>query len=71
METKPQGILGGLIPHLGTRSYADQLSFWESFRKQHRERVANTEAQLCPELFTEVDKQIARLKPMAATGGVK
>lgn len=60
--------LDGLVPFLASLPTADQLCFWTGFRKVHRARIAETRAELCPELLAEVDAVIARLKSF---GGVK
>ena len=55
--------LDGLVPFLDSLPPADLLCFWNGFRREHRARIAATEAELCPELLAEVDAVIARLKP--------
>ena len=49
-----EALIGGMTTY-------EQLKFWQSFRRIHRARIANTEAELSPELMTALDAHINRL----------
>lgn len=46
----------------------EQLKFWQKFRTIHRQRIAKTEAALCPDVLGAVDKVIEDLRMRVATG---
>lgn len=60
--------LDGILAFLKNMDATEQLKFWRKFRVTHRQRIANTEAALCPELLAAVDKQIKELQLLISQG---
>lgn len=66
MNDEETHVLDGLLGFLREKSAKEQLRFWEKFRETHRNRIASTDAPLCPQLLYAVDEQIEALRPLAA-----
>lgn len=57
-----------ILAFLSAFTVLEQIQFWTAFKKKHRERIGNTEAEFCPALLAAVDEQIARLYALRGVG---
>ena len=61
-DSDPEVVLEVRKLFLLSKPPREQLHFWQLFRTTHREKIAKTQAPLCPDLLAAVDAHIERLK---------
>jgi len=54
-------VMSSLDGFIKTMTVMEQLHFWRLFRTVHRDRIAKTQAPLCPDLLAALDKHIEQL----------
>lgn len=57
-----------ILAFLSAFTVLEQIKFWTAFKEKHRERIGNTEAEVCPALLTAVDEQLQRLYAILVRG---
>lgn len=65
---KKRNALDAILAPVKALPEVEQLKFWRKFRSIHRQRIAKTEAALCPDVLAAVDKVIEDLRLRVATG---
>jgi hypothetical protein len=63
-----ENALDAMLAPVKAMPPGEQLKFWRRFRTIHRQRIAKTEAALCPDVLGAVDKVIEDLRMQVATG---
>ena len=65
---KKEKQLDTLLAPIKALPATEQLTFWRKFRTVHRQRIAKTEAALCPDVLAAVDDTIKSLQHRLAQG---
>ena len=60
-DSDPEVVLEVMKLFLTSKPPNEQLHFWRLFRATHRNKIAKTEAPLCPDLLAAVDNRISQL----------